>query len=90
MQSLSPAIQRIACDEPAHGRPQSRRPVLDLPEQGAVVLLLANPNIGPPRRLLLRGVPVSASFEVCPDKADLLDSLVASGVLYILSYRLSV
>jgi hypothetical protein len=26
MQSLSPAIQRIACDEPAHGRPQAAGP----------------------------------------------------------------
>jgi len=55
---------------------------LGLPEHGAAVLFWANPNIDQPRLLLPRGVPGSASFEVSPDNADLLDSLVASCVQY--------
>ena len=94
MQSVSPAIQRTACDEPAHRRPslraQVQQPDLGLPEHGAVVLFWVNPNIDQPRLLLPRGVPGSASFEVSPDNADLLDSLVASCVQYCCPTELSV
>ena len=61
---------------------QVQQRVLGLPEHGAVVLFWVNPNIDQPRLLLPRGVPGSASFEVSPDNADLLDSLVASCVQY--------
>ena len=90
MQSVSPAIQRIACDEPTHGRPQAASPSWTSPSKARLFCFW-------PTRISARHVscssvayPTQASFEVCPDKANLLDSLVASCVLYLLSYRLSV